>query len=514
MAGGKLSPRQKMINLMYLIFIAMLALNMSKEVLSAFGFMNAKLKNANVKSEIKINQAYKGLATKAVEQSEKYADLNLKADKIKKLSDNLYKYIEDIKSKMLSTVEDTTNYESMDKSEVLDQYFFQGGGVSKNGKKFVNLINNYRENLDSILGSKYSSIANEVNERFNTNKTPNKEGKKINWLKYHFEGFPTIASITNLTQMQTDIETTQTDILSAMLKGQLESDVSLTNYQAIVVPDKTAFFQGENFTGKIYLGRKDPTLKAESVEINGSKIKDENIQKGQVLLNFPSGKIGDNEIKGKFVFMENGKPVEIPIESSYAVVPKPNQAVISADKMNVVYRGLDNPMTISIPGISSNNIKASASGLRNLGKGKYIMRPTLGRNVNIKVSGKLPDGKTVSTNQLFRIKDIPALTGTIRGQYGEIIKMPRSSLQKSTVGAALPDFVFDLKIKVTSFSFKVQGKPTVNVNGTRLNVGAIRALSKARRGENIMIFNIKAKLLNNTSYHLKKIAPIIIELTN
>ena len=126
------------------------------------------------------------------------------------------------------------------------------------------------------------------------------------------------------------------------------------------------------------------------------------IRDGGAVLNFPAGNVGENEIKGKFIFMENGEPVEIPIESSYAVVAKPNSAVISADKMNVVYRGVENPITISVPGVADNAVKASAPGLRKVkGVGKYMMAPGKGREVKITVNAKLPDGTPISSSQRY-----------------------------------------------------------------------------------------------------------------
>ena len=93
MASGKQSPRQKMINLMYLIFIAMLAMNMSKEVLQAFGLMDTKLVSANEAAAERNKRSYEDLALKAVEQSEKYSDENEKALKIQEMSQHYYTYL-------------------------------------------------------------------------------------------------------------------------------------------------------------------------------------------------------------------------------------------------------------------------------------------------------------------------------------------------------------------------------------------------------------------------------------
>ena len=402
----------------------------------------------------------------------------------------------------------------MDKNAVLDEYFFKGGNTTASGQEFIKKVDEYRTNVSQIVGEKYPKIAGDIQKEFSTNKVKNRDNVEVDWLKYNYEGFPMIASITKLTQMQNDIKATQSKVLSAMLSGQLESEVSLSNFEAIVVPDKTAFFSGEKFKGRIILGKKDKTLKAHKVVVNGKELEPESMQEGQTILDFPAGNVGERDIKGEFQFKEGDSIVTIPIESSYAVIPKPNSAVISADKMNVVYRGVQNPMTISIPGVPS--VNASAPGLKKVGgAGKYVMNATTikAREVSIKVSGKLPNGTSVSDSKKFRIKDLPRPVGTVRGEDGSV-KMSRSGLDKSTIGAILPDFDFDIKLSVTGFKFKVEGQPTVIVNGKRLNDRAKSALRKAKRGSTVQIIDIKSKLTTNASYKPKKVSPVIVELSN
>lgn len=131
-----MSARQKMINLMYLVFIAMLAMNMSKEVLSAFGFMNEKLVENNLSTAEKNALAYTNLATKASEQPEKFGPLKQKADKVKEYSSEFYQYLADLKSKMTADIEDKDNYEEMDKTDWLDAYFFKGDNYTAEGQEF------------------------------------------------------------------------------------------------------------------------------------------------------------------------------------------------------------------------------------------------------------------------------------------------------------------------------------------------------------------------------------------
>lgn len=511
MASGKLSPRQKMINLMYLVFIAMLALNMSKEVLSAFGYMNEKLTDNNILFTENNMAKYDNLKQKAIDQPEKYKKLFDQAEGVKVLSSKFITYINKLNDTLMSGVEDPSNYETMDQTGPTDQLFFVGGGYTKTGKQFLAEIDEYRSGMVSIVGEG-TSLASSINKRFDTSIQKLKSGGEQPWLNNRYEGFPLISTITNLTALQTDVKMTNAEVFNSILGGQLESDagVSEKTYRTILIPEKSAFFQGENFKGKIVLGRYDSSLQPSEVVVNGKNIT--TIKDGGAELEFPAGSVGEREVKGKFVFIQDGKPVEIPIESSYAVIPKPNSAVISADKMNVVYMGVDNPMTISIPGISDNNVKATGAGLRSTtGSGKYIMKPTSGKEVTISVSGTLPDGQKVSTSQKFRIKGIPSPSGSVRKETG-YVKMQKQSLGKATVGATLPDFDFDLSLRTTGFTIKVPGQSAVVVKGNKMNASAAKAIAKARRGDVITIFDIKSSLVGNSTYRIKPASAVSIEI--
>lgn len=508
MAGGKMSARQKMINLMYLVFIAMLAMNMSKEVLSAFGFMNEKLTENNVSTTEKNNEAYANLATKASEQAAKFGKLNEQANEIKKYSNEFYAYLADLKTKMTADIEDKTDYESMDKTEFLDVYFFKGDGFTEQGQEFVDKINAYRTNVNTALGAG-NSFEDLINKRFNTDDATDKDGNIKPWLKYRYEGFPLVASLTNLTQMQADIKNTEADIVSSLLGGKLEESLSLNNYKGIVALDKNAYFAGEKVTGKVVLGRYDATMVPDNVILN--KRPYTNIKDGQVIIDMPAGNVGNHDIKGKIAFTQNGEVVEVPFESSYSVIPEPSNAVVSADKMNVVYRGLNNPISVSLPGVGDNNLNVSASGGSLSGsRGKYILRPSGGKIATINVSAKLSSGKTVNSKATFRIKDIPAAVGLVRNQSGTV-RMPKSGLANSPITAGYEDFEFDLKVNVTGFKIKIPGQLTIIVNGNRLTAAAKQKLSRAKRGDQINIYDIKATA---NGVPIKKVFPVNIELTN
>ena len=518
MASGKLGPRQKMINLMYLIFIAMLALNMSKEVLSAFGLLNERLADSNTATEARNTAFMNNLATKASEQAEQYGAVKEKADQISSMSNELDTYLSDLKTGMVGTLkpDETEDYEVQDKSDYLDQKLFQGDKLSPEGQTFISKIDAYREGVISLIGDSYPSIASDVEAKFKTQPVERRDGVEVPWLNYHFEGFPLVASRTKLTQMQNDIKTTQSEILSKMLAGQQEVALSFTNYNTLLETSKSAYYAGEEFDGGIVLGRTDPNTKPSRVELtlDGRPLKENeySFEGGKVKLNISAGSAGDHTIEGNLIFAEDGKDIEVPVKSTFSTISKPNSAVISADKMNVVYSGVDNPMTVSIPGIPDNKVNASAAGLSRVSGSKYVMRPTTGSTVTITASGTLPDGQKISTPKEFRIKGIPAPTGAVRGETG-IVRMQRQGLEIASISAILEDFDFDLNLRVTGFSFKVSGQPTVIVSGTKLNAQAKAALRRAKRGEAVQIYDINTSI-SGSNVKLKKTAPVFIELTN
>ena len=172
-------------------------------------------------------------------------------------------------------------------------------------------------------------------------------------------------------------------------------------------------------------------------------------------------------------------------------------------------------MTISFAGVDDNNVSATGTGLKRVKGSSYMMSPGTGKEVTINVRGKLPDGAPDATDKKkFRIKDIPRPTGTMRNDDSGNMKMSREALGSAPVGATLVDFDFDLDLKETSFKFKAPGAATVQVQGTRLNAQAKSALRKAKRGAAVQIFDIKAQISGNSGYRLRKVSPVIIELTN
>jgi len=515
-------PRQRMINLMYLVFIAMLALNMSKEVLSGFGLLNEKFERNVEKTAISNTQYLLSLQQKASENPAKFGPLYENALELEKTATILSSNLEILKLEMLATVKDPLDYEVMDLSNFLDDKFFRGEGLTDEGEAFIAGIDTLKGKLLRIIPEEDEALIASILERFETgdkeHQVINRDGQKLSWLNYHFEGYPLVASLSKISAIQSDIEGTEQEVLQSLLEGQLTREVSMTNYTTLLEQSKGAYFSDESFDGAIVLGRKDSTtrpnevfLKLDGIPLNPDK--DFFIEEGRVQLNVSAGNPGDHKLEGRLLFVEDGEDTEVPVNLSFSTIAKPNTAVISADKMNVVYRGVDNPMTISIPGIPNNKVNATAPGLKSLGGSSYVVRPSRGEFLRIKAKGVLPDGSEVSTTTRFRIKDVPEPSGTVRGEFGSV-RMSRSELERTIVGAVLVDFDFDLPIAVSSFKMKIPNQPTIEIKGSQMDSKAVSAIRRASRGDVIRIFDIKTYPTTDTSYFLKPARQVIVEIIN
>ena len=524
MAGGKASARQKMINLMYLVFIAMMAMNMSKEVLSAFGLMEAKFAESNSMTSTSNSALLADLITKGEEKPEEFAFAANKAQRVSTISDNFFNYIESLKIDLLKRGDYSADpetgklpFEQMDKTDILDEKWFTGDRLTKDGEAVMAAIAKYKSDIKEVLGNdiKYKKAIEVFDKRFNTSQVKNKDGVDKDFLDYYYKGYPAIASYTKLTAMQNDVKVTEASMFNLFLGNTLTQAVTLKNYQAIVLADKSAFFAGEKFQGRVVLGKYAnvvPTkLSVNGQEIDVSKAIDAT---GAAKLDFNVGNVGEQKIDGRFTFLEDGKPLEIPIVGNYVVVPRPNDASIGADKMNVVYRGLNNPLSISFAGVSDNKVSVttdSKSSISKTSNGKYSLVPRKGFTTNISAIATLDGGEKVISTKEFRIKDIPSPVGKISGGSG-IVSLNKSDLISSNVLAFFENFVYDLKAQVVGFDLIVSGKPAIPVTGPSFNDDAIAAIRSAPRKSTLTIENIKV-IVSGVALRFEA-KPVVIKLTN
>lgn len=524
MAGAANSPRQRMINLMYLVFIAMMALNMGKEVLSAFGLMNEKLQAANERY-ISTNEAvFAELEQKEQEKPEEYAEALKKARQVRDMSNDYYTYLgalkEDIMSQAGKTEAERKDFQVMDKSDKLDEKFFKTDGLKPAGQEFLDKIKRYRDGLIALLDSKEDeALINVIKQRFDTgenDKVKDREGNSVGWVQYNYEGFPYIAAVTKFSQLQSDVRQTEQDFYKAILGEKMQGELSMKHYTTLLEQTRGAYYANQEFDGAIVLGRKDGATKPKKVELtlDGRPIPESQVEvvEGKVKLKVNTGNVGDHKIEGKLIYEQKGEEIPVDVSQSFTTIPRPNEAVISADKMNVVYRGVVNPMTISMPGVPDNQVNASAPGLSRKSGPNYIMKPNAGSaEVTIVVTGTF-DGQKFSSSKKFRIKDIPKPEGAILRTTGAV-KLAKANILAGELSVAFNDFDFDLTTKVNSFRILVPGQPSVVVQGSRVSASgaAAAAVNRAKKGDIIQISEIRYSV-SGYSGTPKPATPISIEV--
>ena len=547
MAGAKQDTRQKMINMMYLVFIAMLALNISKEVLATLGIINDDISQGTQDLIVDSNEKYTTLSNNINNEYYRVAAEN--TPKIKEVADEYYAYIESLKKQLVASgengylrarvdkstgeVDSIMDYQTMDKSQYLDELFFVGGQYTDGGQEFVDRFSSFPSQIQTVLDDfvtadlekdpptdelpegEYAdfdfSFLADLNDRFAyAENVLNRDGKYQPYLNYNFEGFPLIASLSKLTKIQSDIRFVENKVLENILSTINAHEGGLNKYQTLLESTKSSYYTNELVDASIVMGKKDSNFKPSRVDLSLNdrpmvQGRDFTISAGGIQLNKKFGAPGSYKLSGKLFFERNNEEQSVDVAQVISVIDKPNDAVISADQMKVVYRGLPNDLSISIPGIPNNKLTARATNGKIRRKGnKFLVIPDgdkVGKSMRIFVSGEI-NGSTINApGQDFRIKPLPAALGSVDlgsklGKFnsGEII---REYIPAGTIAAKFPDdFDYNLNVTVKSFNIKVGSRAAIPIKSNRIKDSrVIRSyLENASKGDIIFIYNIDAQV--------------------
>jgi len=494
MAQGKQTPRQKMINLMYLVFIAMMAMQVDRQVLRSFEGITITLNESSKLTDENNGTFYDQIVNKAKEDPD-YAAIQEKAAQVKSEADKAYNLIETIKNNVMKEMEyqlptldseEETNYVSLSNVDVLTNMFFVNEEKAKpEGENLKKAIDDFR----TFMVTAYAQSPKDKNRIEKLFSTENR-GKKT-WLNAQFYSQPMVAGLANLTKLQADIRTEEGNLVRTLLANKLQDEIELKAFQPIVMVPPV-MRAGKPVEASIAFGAFDNTLQG-SVSVGGQNVP---LKDGKAVFNINPTGSGKKTISGTMTYKgADGKEVSLPFTQEYEVVAEtiadtPSGAVISADAMNVVYRGLDNPISATVNGADGPvSLTASQPGLRSAGAGKWIFKPQAGSgSVTFTASAKTSTGKVVSGKREFRIKPVPPARGHVAGKTS--LQVPANGLAGQTIRVDWPDFLFDVKGEVTSFKVKVPGQPTAAVTGNKMS-GAAGALSKAKPGDVVGIFDIK-----------------------
>ena len=521
MAQGKQTPRQKMINLMYLVFIAMLAMQIDQEIIRSYNDTNQTLTDTRGLVEKKNDDIFeKTLEAKAANTPGTYTQPLQDYKGLKAKTNDLVSYIEGLKSKLkkeadyIEGVDVADNFAALNNTEPSSNLFFKGSDENSPSKTSVDLktkIEAVKSYINQTFASNsdMKSVADRANTLLITEFEKGQTIKNRNWLQYKFYGQPLIAALSNLEVIQSEARNIQSDALMTMLQEKVDADIKFDAYSAIVSAP-TSVVQGEAAQGKVAIGNY-------SSNVPGLAMPGLTITNGQGVRNLDTGSLGEKSFSGKISFTDvNGKVIELPYNHSYKVVSGAQElkaqkgALITADKMNVLYRGLPNPISGSILGADMAGISLSAPGASvSGGGGKWNVTPGGGSTVTLTISGRDPKGGTISQAFPFRIKNVPPPVGQIQGEF--VVSMPASSIVNQKVSVVMPDFDFPVSFSVSSFMFRVPGRAGILVNGNSLS--SVGNLTKTlRAGDIAFVYNIKATATGLGGQALKQIPPVVINV--
>ncbi len=502
MSGGNCpeTPRQKMIGMMYLFLTAMLALNVSGELLQAFVTMDKGFIQSRETVEKKNNVLYTQFENAYTTNEQKVGAYWDKANKIKEEAEDLVAHLQELKLLMAqkSSGPEATpeNYTGIDNQDIAPQIMITEQNAERS-KILKEKIGQFKDLLLSYLDENEpddTTFIHAYTKVFDTEPIQGEKDVKKSWESTKFEHVPLSASMAMLSKIQGDVRNAESDMIAYLYNKIDQASYKFTKVEPLVIPEDKSVVKGGTYRAKILMAAYDETA-LPTITVNGKNLV---VEGGYGILEIPATAVGDKQWKGKIVMQQpDGTPKEYSIGSEY-VVNQPN-AVISPTKMNVFYEGVENPVEISVPGVNSSDLKVSMTNVTPRKKGnEYIVKPkagTAGKQSVITVSADI-DGKIQRIgSQNFRIKRVPDPVPVVAGMSGGQIS--KNLLRAQTaVFAEMKDFDFDLKFTVTRFNVSVlkNGYIVDEISKTGSFTDAQKELiGNMNRGQKVSIEDIRAK---------------------
>jgi len=438
-----------MINLMYVVLMAMLALNISTEVLNGFSIVEESLNRTTANSGKENKAIFDDFEEQMRKNPAKVRQWFEKATAVKNMSDSLYNYAQSLKRQIIMEADgedgNPADIKNKDDLEAASQVMLAPG--TGQGKKLYDAINSYRENILRFVSDPLQKKI--ISSNLSTAVPQNENTLGKNWQEYMLEDMPVAAAVTLLSKLQSDIRYAEGEVLHTLVANIGLKDIRVNKLEAFVVPSSTKLFPGDRMTAKMVMAAVDTTQVPE-VYVNGRKINGDTYS-------FNVGGVGEYNFSG-YILMHDiaGNVLRRDFNQKYSVVAPPlapTGATLSADLMNVLYAGFENPISVSVSNTPQSSVSVSMSGgsIRSTGAGHYIAVPSaVGQDVTFNVSAK---GKSVGSFT-FHVRKLPDPTayialGTDRFKGGGLQK--GALMGSAGIKAAIDDGLLDIPFKVLSF---------------------------------------------------------------
>lgn len=533
MAGYKETPRQKMIAMMYLVLTALLALNVSKDMLEAFIVVNESMENTINVFENKLGNLFGEFEKQYQLKPQKVGTYWEKAKEARKLSVDLSNYIDNMILEVVMKSERVTEEEARekyyvkgtakdpydptktittytlnmhkvatkDKYDEATNYFINKGEA----KKLKEQIDEYKLKMLQILPPEYRD---NIKLGLDTEGPYyDADGAKQSWEMHNFYHTILAAAVTIMNKVKAEVQTAEFDLVAELFSEIDVSDFKFDKIEAKIIPTTNYVFQGDKYEAEVIVTAFDTKQTPEVFVLQGAdeitvsnKDRAQKVEghEGIVKLEFPAGSVGLQKYAG-VVEVINPEGERIPYNFSGEYMVAPPALTVAATKMNVFYIGVDNPVSISAPGIANADLLASISTgtISRDATGKdWIVRVPQGQpKAVVTVDAKYLGGTRKMGSSEFRVRRVPSPNAEIAGQV-------EGTIDKSTLlaaGAIIPvmkDFEFELYFEVKSFRMTtIVGGDGVSkrASGNRFSEEMISMIQSARKGQKFFFENIQAE---------------------
>lgn len=495
------TPRQKLIGMMYLVLTALLALNVSKEILEAFVTVNQSMEETNANFGKKIAGTYGTFENRYKINKEKVGPNWEKAQKVRDLSQDVINYIKNMQAELISYSDNIPLEEAKKKplEEVKgkDSFndptaFFIGGtedGSKGKGILLKNKIDEYRKSILSFIDPKFRPAFEKSIGLTTEGNFHNASGQKQNWQVHNFYHTILAADITILNKVIAEVQNAEFDVASHLLSSVSAEDFTFDAVGAKVVAKSNYVLTGEQYEAEIFVAAYD-TKSSISAEIGGQRVMGDS---GKINYTVGAGAPGLKQYNGFITVKAPTGDKTYPFASEYIVAP-PSMS-IAPTKMNVFYIGVPNPVTISVAGVADKDVNPSIStGTIKRDKDGWIVTvPNEAKEAIISVNAKMGDKVKKMGQTKFRVKRVPDPKPFIANKNEGVIN--KDVLSAGSLIPRMENFDFEMDFTITSFVFSIVQGDVIEqpVRGNRLDSKCISMIKSAKRGQKVYFESIIAK---------------------
>jgi len=528
--GGKLSPRQKMIGMMYLVLTAMLALNVSKDAVEAFKKVDKGLTQIVANYTKKNELIYQEFERAYAENPQKAGALRNTAHEVRQRADEAFNFIQGLKIEIINTTEGDNNMavrgnevfidevKKIDENNTPSQILI---GANENGKAYdlKNILNEYREFLIGTLEGRNPASEEALRDMINTADYRGKDGENVPWANHNFQALPLVAVICILSEYQVNVRNAETEVINHLFTQIDAASFKFNKLMPIVIANSSYVTLGGDYEAQVFISAADTTQQP-VITVGGQPLPLD--EAGRGIYKQRATSVGPKRWGGVIALRApDGTFREFPFDASY-VVGEPN-VIVSPTAMNVMYAGIDNPIDVSVPGVSPESIRVRAvngtisnqrvtNSRGEAFRGAWSVKPTAaGQNVQIIVTADVGGRPMNFPPYEFRVKAVPSPVATFAQRSTGTVSRALAAAQQG-VFAVMPDFDFDLTYEITGFSilYSDRGNDYEEAStSSNLTARQRELIGRLTAGRSLIIKDIRAR---GPDGNIRELAPIILTI--